>query len=329
MSDQEQEPYYIQSLTVDDREIPIDSVYSSTYIENITMEGSKLILKLDDLAGFIKDDLGCAVGSVVTVHFSPAQTNANFKESFVVLSMPNDAGHLVLNCEQSQSNVLKQRVIKQLFIHNNLPNDALKILAGGLSINGSIDGAECSYSVNIGSTHNRMITSLGNDHACAIWVMRGALHVASYATLESDRPVITLSDEVVTPFTARILDIKYTDYSYSYDRTLNKKYCGWSITGGAITGGNDSGVPQIMEAVTAKHLANRIKYLLPLAELTIGGNDDIKVGDVVQLAMSRQFEEDETLEALPKNVIVMRACHHYMEGVFKTLLIVGVVSNAK
>lgn len=308
---------FLQTLTVNDQPIAVESVLEMAYIENADIGGTKLILTLEDSAGVFRDNLKVTNDSkiVLTLADMNSTDEVIWQDSFVVAkaSTANNANALKLECFQSVVNELKKLVAMPRFFVNKTPTAIIKELVPDIEILSDEFSQSVTYHLNVGATKSRLIRQICRDHGAVCFFARGKLHFKKIKAAFTGEPTIQLG--YWNPLSEHeIKTYKMLGYDGSYSRIVDKSFIRWdSVKGIEMADTHKANAKTLISCTGKAQLNNQSLCLLPVMEAEAMGFGGFLPMALCGLEFYKQGGEVAIDESIPTTAVISRVTH-YVSG---------------
>ncbi len=308
------EYFLVQKITIGDNEVLMEHLVHCAYIENSSMEGVKLVLKLMDAVGLYRDDYGIKENAELEVTFADPYGRGDdiWIETFVIVKPLSEEGFLYVNGFAKAVHQLKQPSLRPVFFNDKQPKDILKVLCPDLKVEASTYERGGTYHLNAGGTPARLIRSMARDYGSVCFVSRGKIYfkplkrmdLTPQLTIENGNPHAEISFPKYTMIGERSM----------YERVHNKAYYAWdTVKGIEVAKGGANGALTSVSVGQAKALNNQHIAIIPLLDVELTGNSKILPVMPVSVLFHKRFTEVEMDESLPE-VMLVESVSHYQEG---------------
>ena len=311
----------IQKIVANGEDVDLSFLRAATYIEAITLNNPNLIIKIDDVQRYFRDDLGVKEGDTLNVSIEdPYNSDSlSYKADWVVLSMPIHTDEIItLNLIPKTLFELKAKQTKaQAFIQKK-PIDILNKLAGMTVQCGKFHFKNDYYLANAQEI-SKLFSLLAREHGALVFCRRDELVFDSFAELFKKKEVReyyhndTRKDFQISTF-------KVHKDAFLLRELLDRQYVGWSLNDGWMASTRYSDKAIKFTSASQKYvLDNLSKSWRHVVEIEMLGDGALRVGDVIKTNWIRSSIESPLDESLPEKMLIVHVSHAYINGKYSTL----------
>ncbi|MCG3884119.1 hypothetical protein I3271_05415 [Photobacterium leiognathi] len=327
---------FIQRIAVIDKSgnkthIAPDSVISADLTEHANMNGTILILELNDPATEYRDNLKIRYGTVLEITYGDV-LNKNTEltiDKFFVLASPSEKQVLTLELIQLDCYNLKKPANQPQFFVDAEPSAILKKLVGSVPVIVDCPAIKGTYHLNAGGNASRLIRKMARDYGCLAYYSRGKFYFVSTSKAIAKDSKITLeygNNEAKFP----IQRYKINDRLFMYETILDKQFIRWETTAGmqkSINSGDDTNGTVVITAATEKALTNQGKTIIPTVTVDTAGFGDFKAGLSCALVLRINQAQKELDETLKERQLIEFVTHHAKGNQYLCRLGLGVQND--
>lgn len=327
MADQQQkqkQQFFLQSVKLNDKEIPRSWITSVIYIEKTRLTAPLLELEIHDTNGRLVDELGARYGAKMVAELGdPTGQRGAFKETFFVTSAPASGDVVRIISLSDDLKRLKTESPRVRLYADRQPGDVMKEHAGNMAIEADAFKKAMTYHLNMGQKPSAVLRQMAEDHGALVWCARGKFCMKDMAKLIKNKAAFTYeANNPQSLFTISKLSIINQDNAATSSRDY--RFVGYSMTDGYVAVGDKSKPVKYISDADIATLTNMARVLVPKLDIEVTGNADITAGMVIAVQIHRYDPDNQVDETLPKNFIVAAAIHHEDRIGYTTRLILGV-----
>ncbi len=318
--------FFVQSITINGKQLDKGKIESTTYIEHVNMNGSLLILEIADESGSMRDENRVkSGGEVVALLGDPDGSGTLFQEIFTILKAPVSNGRMRICAIQKDMDKLKKPSPKAIFLADKPTLQSVKTLASGIPIEAGRVTGLCTYHLDAGEAPSGLLREIAKDHACLCYWSRGKLHLVPYSEAFQQPPVIMLESH--NPKAEHTIAFyKWLDHDFASERQNVKRYSCYSMTEGwQYSAGNDDAPIEFVPNATLSQLNNRLKHIVPLLEVETAGDGALQAGVMVGIRINKMSNENVLDESAPPEILITRVIHHETPNNYMCTLELGVL----
>ncbi|MEC6832971.1 hypothetical protein VXS06_14485 [Photobacterium toruni] len=322
---------FIQRLAIVDKNgnkqyILPDSVISADITEHSNMNGTLLILKLNDPATEYRDNLKVKFGAILEVTYG-CVINKNDDlviDSFFIMPSQSENGTLTIEAIQVDCYKLKKPAQRPQFFVEQSPASILKQLIKNKPIVVDCPNGIGTYHLNVGGNASRLIRTMARDYGCLAYYSRGTFYFVSIKSAMDKKSNIILENGNANA-KYPILNYKIHDSLFMFDSMLKRKFIRWSTTAGMeeSTNSHDNGTV-IITAANKPALTNQGRTIIPTATVDTAGYGGFKSGLSCQLVLRVNQAEKELDETLKERQLIDSVTHHVKGNQYICRLKLGV-----
>ncbi|MGL5103040.1 MAG: tail length tape measure protein [Plesiomonas sp.] len=322
-----QNQYFLQSIEINEKKIPRESIIKAAYIEATKLESPLLILNIRDMTGNALDNLGIKRDSIITATMGdPEGASVMFKETFTVLSAPLQMDTVSITSISTSMRKLLTPAGKPQFFVEQQPKSILNRLTTGLTpITDTFDRIG-TYHLNAGEKPAAVINRISKDHGSLAWIARGCIFVKSMSSLMAMKPKFRY--EYNNPRAQyHITKMSNINNDLSATEASRHRYVGYSMTDGYRSSGDESMPIKLVADPEMGTLKNMRLNLIPKLDIECAGNAEVSAGDVIEVIIHRYDTENRIDESVPKKMIVARVVQFEDRTSVTSRMILGVPSE--
>lgn len=312
--DEMKEYSFIQEIKIDSEIIPLVNMISCAYIECGDLSGPKLILKLSDQAGYLRDDFGIKKGVIIEISMGDisADNDDLWIEKFECLKASSESGILTLEGFSEFTSKLKRIASKPRFFVDKTPAHIIKALIPESKLN--IDSFPAvTYHLNSGMTISRLLRVMARDCGAMCWFSRGEFNFKSIRSITQKSADLTLE---ANKNQSDINVLRYTiqDEQEAYSRILEKCFYSWDTVNGLEKSSVYPDNPPVYTSLESTlQLDNQSTALAPQMLVETLGNNDFSPGVNVNVIIHKFSPENALDESIPEKQIIYQVTH-YQQG---------------
>ena len=336
MDNNQRQYTFIQRLFVlykNNKRAPIapDAVISCDITETANMDGSIMILSLDDTAGQYRDNLHIAFESVIEVSFGDVLNKRGdlVIDNYVVISATSSGNTFNLECMQQTCYELKKPAKQPRFFVNKPPAVILSALVKGVKFKIECDNVASTYHLNAGASASRLIRTIARDHGCLAYYQRGVFYfVAIDKAIRKKTGIVFETGNTSAEYP--IQNYKINDKIYIYERVLDKRFLRWSITAGmqhSVNDGDDNNGDVLITTTSKAALNNQDRAIIPTITIDCYGYIGFKAGLSCDVVLNVQQHDKVIDETLKERQLIERVTHHAKGNVYQCRMILGVCND--
>ncbi|UTZ44586.1 hypothetical protein [Vibrio campbellii] len=317
------EYFLVQKVTVHDEEMLVDHIKEFAFIENGSMDGNKLLMKVLDSAAVYRDDFGIKRGTQITVTLADWNNKGDqvWIERFIVAKASLVNGFFEIEGFEKTIHQLKQQVDTPRFFVNKQPREILAELVPNLKLNCDEFDRGTTYHLNSGGTKSRLIRAMARDYGAMCFISRGVVHFKSIKNLPMAKD---FKLEHSNPLKAEhtIAHYQIIGEEGLFERVLNREYVDWNIVEGIQKYG--SGAKVMVSVPQAKALKNQNVSIIPILDVELNGFTTFMPMKVCEVLFHKQIAAQELDESLPERQIINQVVHYQSENKYQCRLELGV-----
>ncbi|HCG7330492.1 hypothetical protein P3551_21000 [Vibrio parahaemolyticus] len=317
------EYFLVQKVVVKDEEMLVEHIKEFVFIENGSMDGNKLLMKVLDSTAVYRDDFGIKRGTKITVTLADWNNKGDqvWIERFIVAKAAMVDGFLQIEAFEQTIHYLKQQVDKPRFFTNKQPKEILAELVPHLKINCDDFDRGATYHLNSGGTQSRMIRAMARDYGAMCFVSRGVMNFKSIKNIPMEKE---FKLEHSNPIKADHTIARYQIIGEEglFERVLNREYVDWNIVEGIQRYG--SGAKVMVSVPQEKALKNQNVSIIPILDIELNGFTTFMPMKVCEVLFHKQIDAQELDESIPDKQIITQAVHYQADNKYQCRLELGV-----
>ncbi|MDT0178128.1 tail length tape measure protein [Enterobacter sp. BRE11] len=319
--------YFLQSVSINDKELPRSWITSSLYIEKTALTAPLLVLDAHDPAGKLVDEMGARYGATLVAELGdPTGQRGAYKETFFVTSAPASGDVVRIIAVSQDLKRLKTPSARVRLYADRQPGDVMKEFAGALTIEADAFKKAMTYHLNMGEKPSGVLRQMADDHGALVWCARGRFCMKDMAKLISTKAAFVYeANNPQAEYTISKLSNINQDAAATSGRDF--QYVGYSMTDGYVAVGDKSKPVKYISDADVTTLTNMARVLVPKLDIEVSGNADITAGMVIGVQIHRYDPDNQVDETLPKNFIVAAVIHHEDRIGYTTRMILGVPNS--
>lgn len=313
----------VQKVIANGEEMLVEHIREFAFIENGSMDGNKLLMKVLDSAALYRDDFGIKQGSEITVTLADWNSKGDqiWIEKFIVAKAALVNGYLEIEGFEKTIHQLKQQVSKPRFFNNKQPSEILKELVPNLALDCDVFELGATYHLNSGGTKSRLIRSMARDYGAMCFISRGIMY---FKAIKNIPMVKDFKIEHSNPTRAdhSIAHYYVIGEQGLFERVLNREYVSWDIVEGIQKSG--SGAKVMVSVPQAKALRNQNVSIIPILDVELNGFTAFKPMKICEVLFHKQITEQELDESIPDKQIITQVVHYQQDSKYQCRLELGV-----
>lgn len=322
------ESIFLQEVKNNGVVIPLSPLISATYIEGISLNTPKLIMRFADHDSDITDSFGVKDGSELTVVLGDVglEEGQNFTEQFIVISPPKKVGdQLLVEALQKDVYQLKQYLNQPLFFVDKSPKQIMQKLAPSKKVVVRGVNGRGTFHINNSITPSQMLKKMAAELAANIFYYRGSFYVVSHT--EANRQAVALKFEYNNPNAERTISAIAMPFSNNLiKRNAVKDYQLWDENVGIVSSGVDT-KKQSLPNVGRDRLSSLNSLVLPVMNSQFIGNTTVTPFMKLGFIFHRFDTERIINESIPAEQLVIEIKHHQQGYQYVCQMTTGVISE--
>lgn len=310
---------FIQKIAVvqaDGKKLDVlpDSVISCHIIENANMNGTQLILKLNDPSGQYRDNYNIKYLTELEITYGDVLNTERSEmaiDSFIVMLPTSENNQMKIEGLQKTCHQLKQPASRPRFFTNKTPNQIISALVPGIKLD--IDNlGPGTYHLNAGANTSRLIRNMARDYGCIAYYCRGTLYFKQISKLFNTTPLYTFesgNNKASLP----IQRYTFIDEQYLYDRLLDRTFVQWDTENGMMyssDSGDDRFGSVLVTTGTTTALDSQGKAIIPVMTLELFGLAQLVPGVLGNVVISVSQSEKVLDETHPEKQLLNKVVHY-------------------
>jgi len=316
--------YFLQSVIINDKELPRSWITSVIYIEKTALTAPLLVLEAHDPEGKLMDEMGARYGAALVAELGdPTGQRGAYRETFFVTSAPASGDVVRIIAVSADLKRLKTPSARVRLYADRQPGDVMKEFAGTLTIEADAFKKAMTYHLNMSEKPSGVLRQMAEDHGALVWCARGMFCMKEIGKLIGTKPAVVYeANNPKAEYT--ISKLSNINQDAAATSSADYQFVGYSMTDGYVAVGDKSKPVKYVSDADVATLTNMSRVLIPKLDIEVSGNADITAGMVIGVQIHRYDPENQTDETLPKNFIVTAAIHHENRIGYTTRMILGV-----
>lgn len=328
MNNVERQYAFIQKITIVEtgNEILPDNIISCDLVENSNMNGTMLMLTLNDAGGYYRDNLKVKFETEIEVTYGD-QLNLNSDitiDKFVVIVPESNGKQFYIEAMQKDCYMMKKPSNYPVFFPNSTPKDILKRIVPDLKLDVDDINQHGFYHLNTGSSISRLIRSMARDYGCLAYYFRRTLCFKKIKPLLLGTAKFTFESGTNSENIA-IKSFSINDREYMLKRLLDKKFIRWNT----IDGMQESiGTNQDVTLITAGNkgaLDNQKIAIIPTITIDTYGVSSLKPGVLSNVIIHMPYQDKVIDETLPEKQLIEMVTHHTQGNMYSCRIRLGIL----
>lgn len=315
--------FLVQKVVVNGEEMLVEHIKEFAFIENGSMDGNKLLMKVLDSAAVYRDDFGIKRGTEITVTLADWNNKGDqvWIERFIVAKATLVNGFLEIEGFEKTIHQLKQQVDTPRFFNNKQPKEILSELVPSLAIDCDLFDRGSTYHLNSGGTKSRLIRAMARDYGAMCFISRGVLY---FKAIKNIAMVKDFKLEHSNPMKAdhTIAHYQIIGEEGLFERVLNREYIDWNIVEGIQKSG--AGAKVMVSVPQVKALKNQNVSIIPMLDVELNGFTTFKPMKVCEVLFHKQVAAQELDESIPEKMIINQVVHYQSGNRYQCRLELGV-----
>ena len=314
---------FVQKVVTNGEEMLVEHIKEFAFIENGSMDGNKLLMKVLDSAAVYRDDFGIKRGTEITVTLADWNSKGDqvWIERFIVAKAPLVNGYLEIEGFEKTIHQLKKQVDTPRFFNDKQPNEILSELVPNLALDCDVFERGATYHLNSGGTKSRLIRSMARDYGAMCFISRGVLHFKAIKNIPMVKE-FKLEHSNPTKADHSIAHYEIIGEQGLFERVLNREYVSWNVVEGIQKAGG--GAKVMVSVPQAKALKNQNVSIIPVLDVELNGFTTFKPMKVCEVLFHKQIAAQELDESLPDKQIITQVVHYQSDNKYQSRLELGV-----
>lgn len=314
---------FVQKVVTNGEEMLVEHIKEFAFIENGSMDGNKLLMKVLDSAAVYRDDFGIKRGTEITVTLADWNSKGDqvWIERFIVAKAPLVNGYLEIEGFEKTIHQLKKQVDTPRFFNDKQPNEILSELVPNLALDCDVFERGATYHLNSGGTKSRLIRSMARDYGAMCFISRGVLHFKAIKNIPMVKE-FKLEHSNPTKADHSIAHYEIISEQGLFERVLNREYVSWNVVEGIQKAGG--GAKVMVSVPQAKALKNQNVSIIPVLDVELNGFTTFKPMKVCKVLFHKQIAAQELDESLPDKQIITQVVHYQSDNKYQCRLELGV-----
>lgn len=316
--------YYLQSLSINGKEIPREDVVESSYMEGLNFKGPLLLLKIRDVSGSVIDNAKVKKASQVVASLGDATGSASlFQETFFVAEAPrqNDTVHITSIALDTQK--LLMPTSQPMFFVDKQPSEIIRQLAPTLTVNAETLQKVGTWHLIMAQKPAVLMKQIATDTGAAAWVARHTLNYRTNDSLANQSPAFTYEyNNPSAKYTISKVSNINADHAYITKKQF--RYMGYHEQDGLKVAGDASLPIKMVSDQDLGVLQNKHIMIIPKLDVEVAGNPALQAGQVISVVMHRYDSVNRLNESVPKNMVIAHVTHYEDRFVYLTRMVLGI-----
>lgn len=307
---------FIQKISLIRKDMPpqdfdLSFLKESIYIETMDLSGPRLVLRMYDPSGYLKDFLGIKPKEVLELTLEDiwGEDEVGIKVRFVVMTMPINGPMIEFNCFEQWVEMLKRPAVNAMLFTRKPVETIIKRLLPGLKYNIAKFPTLNDYHILPGVRPSKILRQLAHEQAAAIWICRGTVYCQPFKALRAQKPSLAYYHQSRTEINQVLTYNKPSGKAVLSD-FMDRNYTGWDMAKGIVdTLGSKKKPAEMVAQITS--LDNLLVAPEPLIDFTVFGNGSLRPGVITSLHWRTDNPEAPIDESLPPSCLLGTVAHYY------------------